>query len=280
LQLNLFSTKYLIKIVPISHPRLIRLRKIIAGFAIGFASTIIALLLYAIPLLKTIEWKIYDLEFRSLSQPSKANPAIFQIKIDDESIEKMDKALDLGRFPWPRDVYKDLLNYLERAKPKVIAFDILFLEKDKSAEGEARDRDFVEATRRLGNVIQAIEVNDTFDLAPGAAISGDRYRLGLGVEEHSSVKLPFETLALASKALGATIMPLDADGPVRRSIPFVRQGETYYPSLSIATAMAFLDLHPADVRLDSLGLHLGDRLIPLMDVRPEYSKSIRTRHML
>jgi adenylate cyclase len=256
------------------------LRKALAGLAIAAVSTALALLLYEIPLLKTMEWKIYDLEFRSLADPSSANPDIVMIKIDDESIEKMDQALDLGRFPWPRDVYKDLLNYLERGRPRVITFDILFLEQDKSAEGHARDNDLVEATRRLGNVIHAVEVNDTFNFQPKSSVPGG-YRLSAEVEEHSSVKLPFDSLSRASRMLGTTFMALDSDGPVRRSVPFIRQGSTYYPSLAVATAMVALNLQPTDVRLDSSGLHLGDRLIPLMDVQPKYGENrIHTRHML
>ncbi|HYK89402.1 MAG TPA: adenylate/guanylate cyclase domain-containing protein [Acidobacteriota bacterium] len=254
-------------------------RKPLIGLGIATTSTVIALLLYEIPLLKTVEWKIYDLEFRTLADPSRANPDIVMIKIDDESIEKMDQALDLGRFPWPRDVYKDLLNYLERARPRVITFDLVLLERDKSAEGPARDQDLVEATRRLGNVIHAVEVNDTFDFKPKSPPSG-AYRLGPEVEEHSSVKLPFDSLAKASRMLGNTFMPLDADGPVRRCVPFVRQGNIFYPSLAIATASVALNLQPTDVRLDADGLHLGDCLIPLIEVRPEYEKRIRTRHML
>ncbi len=255
------------------------LRKPLVGLAIAAASTMVALLLYEIPLLKTMEWKIYDLEFRTLTDPSKADPDIVMIKIDDESIEKMDRALDLGRFPWPRDVYKDLLNYLERGRPRVITFDLVLLERDKSAEGAARDQDLVDATKRLGNVIHGAEVDDTFNFTPTSSIPGG-YRLGPEVEEHSSVKLPFGSLAQASRMVGNTFMPLDADGPVRRSVPFVRQGNTYYPSLAIATAMVALNLQPSDVWLDAAGLHLGDRLIPLIEVTPEYEKRIHTRHML
>jgi adenylate cyclase len=265
---------------PMDNPHSTLLRKLFAGTGIGLASALIALALYSIPLLKTIEWKIYDWEFRTLSQPSKASPEIVMIRIDDESIERMDQALGLGRFPWPRDVYKDLLNYLERAKTKVIAFDLLLLENDKSAEGPARDQELVDATRRLGNVIHAVEVNDTFDYKPKSPVYAEEYRLGPGIEEHSSVKLPFDSLARASRALGSTLMPLDADGPVRRAVPFVRQGTVAYPSLAVATAMAALDLKPSDVRLDASGLHLGDRRIPLVDIRLEYEKAIRTRHML
>lgn len=153
------------------------------------------------------------------------------------------------------------------------------VERDKSAEGPARDQDFVEATRGLGNVIHAIEVDDTVNRTPKSSIA-QGYQLSTEVEEHSSIKLPFNSLAKASRMMGSTFMALDADGPVRRLVPFVRQGSTYYPVLAIATAMVALNLQPADIRLDAAGLHLGDRLIPLMEVRPEYAERIRTRHML
>lgn len=256
-----------------------KLRKPLIGLTIAAASTVAAFLLYQLPLLKTMEWKIYDLEFRTLTRASMASPDIVMIKIDDESVERMDKALELGRFPWPRDVYKDLLNYLERARPRAITFDIIFIEHDKSAEGLARDQEFVDATRRLGNVIQAIEVGDTFDSRPSLPIPGG-YGLSPEVEEHSSVKMPFDSLAAASKMLGTTFTVYDADGPVRRSVPFVRQGNTFYPSLALATAMVALNLRPGDIRLDADGLHFGDRLIPLMEVQPVYEKRIQTRHML
>ncbi len=226
-----------------------------------------------------MEWKVYDLEFRTLSNPTSASRDIVMIKIDDVSIQNMDQALNIGRFPWPRDVYTYLLNYLSRARPQAVVFDVLFLEEDKSEGGKDRDDGFAEATRRLGCVVQAIDVNDTFDLQPGF-LHASGYRLGREVEEHRSIKLPYERLARASRMLGSTFMVLDADGPVRRHVPFVRQGDALYPSLAIATAMVSLKLRPENVWTDAGGLHLGERLIPLIDVHPEYASRIETRHML
>ncbi|MEO0824622.1 MAG: EAL domain-containing protein, partial [Cyanobacteria bacterium J06642_9] len=44
------------------------------------------------------------------------------IAIDDYSIAK------LGRFPWPRDYYAELLTILDTAEPRVVAFNVLFSE--------------------------------------------------------------------------------------------------------------------------------------------------------
>ena len=48
--------------------------KILASLAIAALSIPAAVALTKIPLLKTVEWKIYDLEFRQLSNAFRASP--------------------------------------------------------------------------------------------------------------------------------------------------------------------------------------------------------------
>ncbi len=258
--------------------------KILASLAIAALSISAAVALTKIPLLRTVEWKIYDLEFRQLSNTFRASQEIVMVQIDDFSLARMAEN-DFGRFPWPRDTYTVLLDYFERARPKVITFDILFLEEDKSQVGDktgpAADQELVEATRRLGNVVHAAEVNDTYASRPvGAGAQGYGFGTDIDIEEHRSVTLPFPALAEASRFLGCSFMVLDRDGPIRRAVPFVRNGNSFYPSLPVVTAMAALDLDPTRIRMDASGLHLGDRLIPLIAVEQEYVERIRTRHIL
>jgi adenylate cyclase len=256
--------------------------KILASLGIAALSICAAVALTKIPLLRTVEWKIYDLEFRQLSNAFHPSQEIVMVQIDDFSLARMAEN-DFGRFPWPRDTYTVLLDYFERARPKVISFDILFLEEDKSQVGDktglAADQELVEATRRLDNVVHSVEVNDTYVSRPlGSGVQG--YGLGADIEEHRSVKLPFHALAEASKFLGCSFMVLDRDGPIRRSVPFVRHGNRFYPSLPVVTAMVALDLDPTRIRMDAYGLHFGDRLIPLIEVDQEYVERIRARHIL
>ena len=253
------------------------LRKTLAGLGIAAFAVCAALLLNQAPLLRTVEWKIYDLLIRHTAGPAKARSDIVMVEIDDQSIERMAEN-GFGRFPWPRDSYAVLLRYLEKARPKAVAFDLLLLEEDRGPEGASRDRELIEATRRMGNVIHSVAVSDSYVSAPPSAPGG--YRLGREVEEHRSVKLPFGELGSASRALGHTFLVLDEDGPVRRAVPFVRQKDNYYPSLAVATTMAVLGIEPSRVRLDRDGLHLGDLSIPLIDLDVEYVEKIRARHML
>jgi adenylate cyclase len=56
-------------------------RKLLVGLAITLASASTGLLLSRTSLLKTMEWKIYDMEFRILTHPSRASRDIVMIKI-------------------------------------------------------------------------------------------------------------------------------------------------------------------------------------------------------
>lgn len=71
-------------------------------------------------LLRRADNLVYDRLSWLRQQPARDD--IIIIAIDDESISR------LGRFPWPRQVHARLLNRLERAKPRAILYDVLFVE--------------------------------------------------------------------------------------------------------------------------------------------------------
>src|SRR5579863_5846834 len=171
----------------------LNLRRFAIGIAIAAASFLASFLLSRTAFFTIMEWKIYDLEFRRLANhPERASRDIVLVKIDDLSVERMAEN-DFGRFPWPRDTYAVLLDYLGRAKPKIVAFDILFIEEDKGKVGDRSgveaDAEFAAATKKSGRVVHSIDVSDS--VAFTAQQYGPRFRLPQTVEEHRSVRLPF-----------------------------------------------------------------------------------------
>ena len=69
------------------------------------------------------------------------------IAIDDASVEK------LGRFPWPRSRYAELLDRLSAAQPAAIAFDILF------SEPTDQDAQLAQSIVNSANVVLAVGVD-------------------------------------------------------------------------------------------------------------------------
>jgi adenylate cyclase len=260
------------------------LRKLAIGLAIAAGSFACAFFLSRTSFFTTMEWKIYDLEFRRLgNHPERASKDIVLVKIDDLSVERMAEN-DFGRFPWPRDTYAVLLDYLARARPKIVVFDILLIEEDKSKVGDRSgadaDEEFAAATKKSGNVIHSIDVNDSGARPLASKTVVPAFHLPPTIEEHTTVQLPFPALAEGSRALGHTFFILDADGPVRRAVPFVRHDGVFYPSLAVAAAMLALNVSPQEVSMDAAGLHLGSRVIPLFDADQEYIEKVHARHIL
>src|SRR4051812_22110459 len=73
----------------------------------------------------------YDWRMRATVHPETARQDIVLVEINDSSIATLEPVF--GRWPWPRVVHADIIDYLTRAKAKVIAYDVLFLDADTRA---------------------------------------------------------------------------------------------------------------------------------------------------
>lgn len=74
-----------------------------------------------------IEGNLRDTLLESSSQP---DTNIKIIAIDDESLEA------LGRWPWPRSYYAELINKLSKGHPSVIGIDVIFSEETGNREND------------------------------------------------------------------------------------------------------------------------------------------------
>ena len=90
------------------------------------------------------------------------------IAIDEASVK------EYGRFPWPREHYTELLNYLQTAQPAAIAFDILF------PDASPQDTQFAQAIAESGNVVLAVGTDSRgtrLDVTPTLADPADGFFL-------------------------------------------------------------------------------------------------------
>ena len=76
--------------------------------------------------------------------------------------------------------------------------------------------------------------------------------------------LPLLRFLAQAKYLGQVNLYPDSDGIVRREIPLIQFGESFYPSFSLALAAAWLGVPQSDIRLKTSGeILLGKNHIPL-----------------
>jgi adenylate cyclase len=74
------------------------------------------------------DYRLADMLVKQHAENRLPDPDIVWIDIDNRSLAEMDK--DLGRFPWPRGVYGELIAELNRQGAKAIVFDVELYEPD------------------------------------------------------------------------------------------------------------------------------------------------------
>jgi adenylate cyclase len=263
--------------------------KSVIGLALGLACALAALGVGRLPFVRTIELKTYDGRMRLAADPAGARREIVLVAINEDSLRRLEPIV--GRWPWPRLVHAQLLNFLARGPAKVIAYDVIFTERDKHRfdvqgeewTGEESDRELADATVRAGTVVHIADaVAEPLEHDAGTRrtlppIPGGDIRLDGTVEERPVVTLPIPGLLEGARAIGHNFVVLDPDGPLRRSVPFIRAGGRWIPSLGVAAAIQALAVAPNQVRLDPKGLWIGDRFLPLVEQEiPSYYDDVRS----
>lgn len=150
------------------------------------------------------------------------------IGIDDESLEA------IGRFPWDRRVYAELLHVLNQPgyEPNSISFDISF---DEASDPDA-DAAFAEALSMYDNIVFPV-VGIMEDVRREVTVSSGGYL------EAYDVRKPYEQFAPYVKTAHINAL-IDPDGVIRRTALAIQGPDgTVYPSLGMnAAQMAGYDV--------------------------------------
>ena len=263
---------------------------------IGVLLVVLCVAYYAlqepVKLLQNFEWQAYDARLRTM-MPNVPDPRIVIIDVDEKTLAAE------GRWPLARDRWVKLLaNAFDTYKLKVIGFDVLFSEPDTSsglakldelAKGPLRESEefqvklkalraeldfdarFAETIRKYpvvlawagSNEIAGLEKlklgelppptfsKETFGRPPDVSIVVDGFSANLPI---------FQQAATAS---GHILPSIDPDGLLRRIPVFVRYGDGYYDSLSVAVYRTYLGNEPLRVNLRD---DEGDKVVRLKNV--------------
>jgi serine phosphatase RsbU (regulator of sigma subunit)/CHASE2 domain-containing sensor protein len=145
----------------LKRPQQLRERLFFWSASIGTILTLLIIVSDAAGILTPIENWIYDHRAR-WCQKFNNSPSnqIVHLDIDDKAIDAV------GRWPWPRGQFAKMFEELARAKPRVVAVDIVFSEPTQPVvlpDGKVvplkDDEQLAIATRRLGNVVSTISLN-------------------------------------------------------------------------------------------------------------------------
>lgn len=223
--------------------------------------------------LTSMENRTFDLRQSILvnSKYKKVSDDIVIITIDDSSFEYL--LGKYGEWPIPRDIYANLIYYLEKQSPKAIAFDLMFIKSLKSRNDA--DAALVNAIKSYDNVYTAMNFdNEDFDLRQPITLPND---LSVNVKNNSNVDfskdLTFSNcrailpqILNSTQNVGLINVSREDDGILRKIPPFMVYQNNFYPHLALMVGLKYLNNgnNIRDFQIDkNSNLILKNRTIPL-----------------
>ncbi len=188
-----------------------------------------------------------------------ADKKIVIVAIDDYSRKEMSKNPDinLGSWPWPRDVWSGIVDFIEKGEPKAILFDVVFANLN---ENSWNDRRFAQTLRKYDNIVLATALNDpkylVDNLGKDAIIENSDYSptprpLDVQINDKKLDDTitfyshePVHDLYTQHNTMGVVNKVVDDDSVIRRAQPIfklVKNNENYYlPSLAFAGFLKYV----------------------------------------
>lgn len=257
--------------------------KVAAGTALGLLAWLIVLVFYLTQTLEPFELKAYDRLCQMGLAGGRAPSEIVLVTVDQGSLDAAQKA---GvNWPWPRQMYAPLVQYMTLAGARAVAFDILYTEP--SAYGVEDDGVMAEALRENGHVQLALFLSQE-TRPPRPWEDHVLKKAGLPLEDRSgrppvlssSMVPPIRILAEGARGFGNVKISPDPDGIYRRVPLAFRYGDLWVPSLGLAVFRHTQEgggavLEEKALKLDSIDVPLdanGDFLVTFYAAGDEYPR--------
>lgn len=204
---------------------------------------IIILMLFSFSnLYKHIEYAAVDLKWHNFYNSEKSDTNTVIIAIDNKSIDYFSSDKYMINWPWPREFYAFVLDYLNAAGAKSVMFDMLFSKSEIArleVDAESSNINFSNSIANNGQVILGANATDSSTNLEKS--NYDKYTLKFKnselypAEEYPSISLPLPILNKGVASIGATGFTYDNDGVCRRAPLMIRIEDKLFPQLAFAT---------------------------------------------
>ena len=200
------------------------------------------------------------------------NDSIVIVAVDDASYEYI---LDrYGEWPLPRDVYANLINYIEKQTPRSVVFDLMFVKSLKS--NPKADRQLVDSVAKYNNVFLSMNFDDQEEdlrVPPNlpkkltVKVQNDSEAVNLEENSYTNCRKILDGIINSTDKIGITNVTRADDGILRKVPVFIEYKDEYYPQLAFKVGLDYLkskgEYNPTDSFAidDSSNLIIGDRKI-------------------
>jgi adenylate cyclase len=247
--------------------------------------------------LENVERRTLDARARYHATPTPYSHRIIIVRINEETISRL--APLYGRWPWPRSLHGELVDYLAEDGAAAIGFDLLFTEPEMRREVDAAeldalaaltenadipevrlelvrrlelmrpgaaDREFSTRVRAAGMVFQAVVLDPDTPLdALNVPVAPPVPLPAPDKTQPGHLLFPFPELAVAARGIGVINALPDPDGVYRRFDPLVwpRHAQGAYPALGLAMAAHVQGIPLSSIQKAPEGLRVGSAVLPL-----------------
>ena len=247
--------------------------KLLRGLLVGVAAAAVALLLWSAGALELFEARTWDARVRAFAPQREPDSRVVLILLDQDSLDWAREAMGLT-WPWPREVYSYIVNFVARAEVRALAFDVLYLEP--SGYGVFDDQSFGSAIASMDRFVasaffgtqtgDSLQWPDTVP-RPNLALQqcSDQPQ---PLRDYPRAAFPIEEVAQSSRYLANVQLQPDRDGVYRRVRPAIMFDDVVVPSLGLAAWLAGQDRggyagDPVELVCSDGALHVGGRTIAL-----------------
>lgn len=219
---------------------------------ISIVAFLISLLIYSTGVFDKAEYATLDYRFLNLSQKNRADTNIVIVAIDQTSLDFFEKE-EVG-WPFPREFYSVLVDYLSDCQAKAILFDIDFSSREidrldvVASESEQR---FAESIIKSGNVFLASTLhNDTASVQETGTFEKFLVKNFERIEVDKNFNfalLPLSSFQSGARGIGYVNVFPDKDGLIRRVPFFVRFQESAVVYLPLLVYATLNELNPEEI---------------------------------
>jgi len=226
----------------------LKLTKIHWAIILCIVPLILTVLLKFSGFTESLENNLIDLRYRYANPEHPFTDKLVIVDIDEVTLDAYKSTPIFGRWPWKRNVYQPILEYIAGGMPKLILFDIMFFEESPE------DDPLIEATEALGIVSHAVNLNKE-DLSQeedkiydesvpqnilDRSLHPENVDL-LNLSTYNILQFPIPRIAEIAPYVHAVTYTPDSDGVGRRGFIFFKYRNSYFSSLGFT---GYLSQHP------------------------------------
>jgi len=242
-------------------------QRLIVSLIIGIIASLAALLSSKTMLIDRWEKQAQDMIYRTFYREIHPEDVVI-IAIDQNSLNHLQEHQKL-LWPWPRDVYAMMTDFLTECGAKVIAFDVIFSSPDidrLNVSADYADARFAEAMQRSGRVVLATQMEDSThvtksDITGHFNIEAEYSGPESYIHDYSNLTAPIRIFQESMAIPGAVNFFTDDDGVCRRIPLIYRYENRVIPYMALSAVMVYTG--DSTLRADGDGITIHDYNIPV-----------------